>query len=92
MENKTEIVEETKPKKTTKKEEVKGWKEVFKANYDGTSEEAKALKPFLKETFKGDVYIPWADEGRLYPRPVSREIPKRPLSVLKRVFCLSRML
>lgn len=65
MENKTEIVEETKPKKTTKKEEVKSWKEVFKANYDGTSEEAKALKPFLKETFKGDVYIPWAVMERL---------------------------
>ena len=65
MENKTEIVEETKPKKTTKKEEVKSWKEVFKANYDGTSEEANALKPFLKETFKGDVYIPWAVMERL---------------------------
>lgn len=65
MENKTEIVEETKPKKTNKKEEVKGWKEVFKANYEGTSEEAKALKPFLKETFKGDPYIPWAVMERL---------------------------
>lgn len=65
MENKTEIVEETKPKKTTKKEEVRSWKEVFKANYDGTSEEANALKPFLKETFKGDVYIPWAVMERL---------------------------
>lgn len=65
MEKKTEIVEETKPKKTNKKEEVMSWKDVFKANYDGTSEEAKALKPFLKETFKGDPYIPWAVMERL---------------------------
>lgn len=65
MEKKTEIVEETKPKKTNKKEEVMSWKDVFKANYDGTSDEAKALKPFLKETFKGDPYIPWAVMERL---------------------------
>lgn len=65
MEKKTEIVEETKPKKTNKKEEVISWKDVFKANYEGTSEEAKALKPFLKETFKGDPYIPWAVMERL---------------------------
>lgn len=65
MEKKTEIVEETKPKKTNKKEEVMSWKDVFKANYDGTSDEAKALKSFLKETFKGDPYIPWAVMERL---------------------------
>ena len=78
MENKPElnveeVVEETtksKTKKSTKKDEIvenkpRSWKEVFKANYDGTSEEANALKPFLKETFKGDVYIPWAVMERL---------------------------
>lgn len=43
----------------------KTWKEVFKENYDGKSEEAKALEPFLKNTYKGDVYIPWAVMERL---------------------------
>lgn len=79
MENKPElnveaVVEETtKPKstkKSTKKDEIvenkqRSWKEVFKANYEGTSEEAISLKPFLKETFKGDPYIPWAVMERL---------------------------
>ena len=78
MENKPElnveeVVEETakpKTKKSTKKDEIvksesRSWKEVFKANYEGTSEEAKSLQPFLKETFKGDVYIPWAVMERL---------------------------
>lgn len=41
------------------------WKEVFQANYEGLSEEAKALQPFLKETYKGDVYVPWAVMERL---------------------------
>lgn len=41
------------------------WIEIFKANYNGTSEEAKALEPFLKTTYKGDVYIPWATMERL---------------------------
>lgn len=45
--------------------EIKTWKEVFKANYEGTSEEAKELKPFLKENYKGNVYIPWAVMERL---------------------------
>lgn len=44
---------------------VKSWKEVFTANYEGKSPEAKALEPFLKETYKGDVYIPWAVMERL---------------------------
>ena len=44
---------------------VKSWKEVFIANYEGKSPEAKALEPFLKETYKGDVYIPWAVMERL---------------------------
>lgn len=41
------------------------WIETFKANYNGTSEEAKALEPYLKTTYKGDVYIPWATMERL---------------------------
>ena len=44
---------------------VKSWKEVFTANYEGKSPEAKDLEPFLKETYKGDVYIPWAVMERL---------------------------
>ena len=41
------------------------WIETFKANYNGTSDEAKALEPYLKTTYKGDVYIPWATMERL---------------------------
>lgn len=74
-------VEETKPiGKTTRKgvskketsisteegyRENKSWLEVFKANYEGSSKEALELKPFLKENYKGDVYIPWAVMERL---------------------------
>lgn len=67
---KSEVVE-TKTAKTTRTAknkdvyEAKTWKEVFKANYNGTSEEALELKPFLKETYKNDVYIPWAVMERL---------------------------
>ena len=48
---------------TTNKKEL--WLETFKANYNGTSDEAKALEPYLKTTYKGDVYIPWATMERL---------------------------
>jgi len=41
------------------------WREQFITNYEGKSEEAKKLQPFLKETYKGDVYIPWAVMERL---------------------------
>lgn len=67
---KSEVVE-TKTAKTTRTAknkdvyEARTWKEVFKANYNGTSEEALELKPFLKETYKNDVYIPWAVMERL---------------------------
>lgn len=44
---------------------VKTWKDVFLANYNGESEEAKSLQPYLKETYKGDPYIPWAAMERL---------------------------
>lgn len=67
---KSEMVEEktTKTTRVSKNKEVyeaRTWKEVFKANYNGTSEEAKELQPFLKETYKNDVYIPWAVMERL---------------------------
>ena len=55
-------------RKTASKEQKsveKTWKEVFLANYNGESEEAKAIEPFLKHTYKGDVYIPWAVMERL---------------------------
>lgn len=55
-------------RKTVSKEQKpveKSWKEVFLANYNGESEEAKAIEPFLKHTYKGDVYIPWAVMERL---------------------------
>lgn len=62
--------EEVKTKKAaSKKNDVdkikKSWKEVFIANYNGTSKEAKELEPFLKSTYKGDVYVPWAVMERL---------------------------
>lgn len=41
------------------------WRKQFIANYEGTSPEAKSLEPFLKTTYKGDVYIPWAVMERL---------------------------
>ena len=55
-------------RKTVSKEQKsveKTWKEVFLANYNGESEEAKAIEPFLKHTYKGDPYIPWAVMERL---------------------------
>lgn len=65
--NEVEEKKTTKTRASKNKEvyEAKTWKEVFKANYNGTSEEAKELQPFLKETYKNDVYIPWAVMERL---------------------------
>lgn len=63
---KEEQVEKTTKKSTKKVEETpKTWKEVFIANYEGKSEEAKMIEPHLKSTFKGDPYIPWAVMERL---------------------------
>jgi len=45
--------------------EMKRWKDQYLANYNGTSEEAKSLKGFIKKTYKKDVYIPWATMERL---------------------------
>jgi hypothetical protein len=46
-------------------EKEQTWLEKFTANYNGTSKEAKELEPFLKSTYKGDVYLPWAVMERL---------------------------
>lgn len=47
------------------KKDFQNWLPVFMANYEGISKEAKSLEPFLKTTYKGDVYIPWAVMERL---------------------------
>ena len=43
----------------------KSWKEVFTENYNGTSDVAKEVEPFLKENYKGNSYIPWATMERV---------------------------
>lgn len=43
----------------------KSWKEVFLENYNGKSEIAKEVEPFIKENYKGNNYIPWATMERL---------------------------
>ena len=43
----------------------KSWLDVYKANYEGTSDEAKSVKEYLKENYKGNSYIPWATMERL---------------------------
>jgi len=41
------------------------WAQVFHDNYFGRSPEAKSLEPFLKQTYKGNTYVPWAVMERL---------------------------
>ena len=43
----------------------KSWKEVFLENYNGKSDVAKEVEPFIKENYKGNAYIPWATMERL---------------------------
>ena len=43
----------------------KNWKDVFLENYNGKSEVAKEVEPFMKENYKGNAYIPWATMERL---------------------------
>ena len=43
----------------------KSWKEVFTENYNGTSDIAKELEPFIKDNYKGNSYIPWATMERV---------------------------
>lgn len=41
------------------------WLEIFKANYNGETEESKELEKFLETTYNGASYIPWATMERL---------------------------
>jgi hypothetical protein len=41
------------------------WLKQYKENYNGKSEEAKEIEGFLKETYNGASYIPWATMERL---------------------------
>ena len=43
----------------------KSWKEIFTENYNGTSDVAKEIEPFIKENYKGNTYIPWATMERV---------------------------
>ena len=43
----------------------KSWRDVFLENYNGTSDVAKEVEPFIKENYKGNSYIPWATMERL---------------------------
>lgn len=43
----------------------KSWKEIFTENYNGTSDVAKELEPFIKDNYKGNSYIPWATMERV---------------------------
>lgn len=45
--------------------EQKTWLDQYKANYNGKSAEAKEIAEYLKETYKGDKYVPWATMERL---------------------------
>lgn len=43
----------------------KSWKEIFIENYNGKSDIAKEVEPFIKDNYKGNAYIPWATMERL---------------------------
>lgn len=45
--------------------EQKNWLDQYKENYNGKSAEAKEIASYLKETYKGDKYVPWATMERL---------------------------
>lgn len=44
---------------------MENWLKQWKENYEGKSKEHKELEPFLKENYKGNIYIPWATMERL---------------------------
>ena len=48
-----------------KQVEQKNWLDQYKENYNGKSAEAKEIASYLKETYKGDKYVPWATMERL---------------------------
>lgn len=39
---------------------LENWRQKFLDNYNGVTQEAKDLEPFLKENYKGNPYLPWA--------------------------------
>lgn len=41
------------------------WRDAFIGNYEGKTDEAKALEPLLKRNYKDNVYVPWATLERL---------------------------
>lgn len=45
--------------------EQKNWVDQYKENYNGKSDEGKELEGYLKQTFNGKDYIPWATMERL---------------------------
>lgn len=45
--------------------EQKNWVDQYKENYNGKSAEGKELEGYLKQTFNGKDYIPWATMERL---------------------------
>lgn len=45
--------------------EQKNWLDQYKENYNGKSAEGKELEGYLKQTFNGKDYIPWATMERL---------------------------
>lgn len=48
-----------------KEELLKSWLKTFKDNYEGKTAEAKEVADFLKNTYNGASYIPWATMERL---------------------------
>lgn len=48
-----------------KQVEQKNWLDQYKENYNGKSAEGKELEGYLKQTFNGKDYIPWATMERL---------------------------
>ena len=43
----------------------KAWIDVFTENYLGNSDVSKEIEPFLKDNYKGNVYLPWATMERI---------------------------
>ena len=41
------------------------WREAYRANYNGETPEAKELAKYVKSTYQGAKYIPWATMERL---------------------------
>lgn len=48
-----------------KQVEQKNWLDQYKENYNGKSAEAKEIEGFLKQTYNGANYVPWATMERL---------------------------